>query len=52
MPFTGQAAVDPTKEIDLLIDEPGDKLEVDPQGDVLVVTPGETWTGQTASETV
>jgi hypothetical protein len=40
------------QEVDLAIDAAGDLLNIDSAGDHLIVTPGVTWTGKSASETV
>jgi hypothetical protein len=52
MPVKGHAASDPQGEIDLALDPDQDALEIDPQGEVLIVTPPTEWVGQTASETL
>ena len=50
--FTGRAALDPIREVDLIVDDAGDPLAIDPAGDPLVVTPAVLWTGRTASESL
>lgn len=47
--FAGVMAGAVNEEVDLAIDLLGDLLIIDPTGDVLIVTPGVSFTGTTAS---
>jgi hypothetical protein len=44
----GKTADDPLAEVDLAIDAQGDLLEIDSEGDVIMVEPAVDWTGKSA----
>lgn len=50
--FTGRTASPSTAEVDLAIDAAGDLLQIDPAGDVLLVSRAITFTGGSASAVV
>jgi hypothetical protein len=46
----GKIADDPLAEVDLAIDAQGDLLEIDSEGDVLMVEPAVVWVGKAADQ--
>jgi hypothetical protein len=46
----GKTADDPLAEIDLAVDAQGDLLDIDSEGDVLMVEPAATWVGKAADQ--